>query len=612
MKKSLLAISLASLLSPVSFSYADDSADETVVVTANRFEQAESSVLASSNIITKEEIAALQVTTALDVLKTLPGVEVNTQGTKANISSLYLRGTSSKHTLVLVDGVKINSATAGGASIGLIPAFAIEQIEVIRGPRATMYGSDAIGGVINIRTIRDAGDSEHQGRIALGDDDQEQVAWRSAGQLSDSTSASLVFSDESSTGYRVNDVADVNDKHGYESQTIFGSLQHQFNDQWSLNVHAYQLDSEAEYGGQFGGPKQESITDFSTVGGSLNFENEVLRSTLQIGRSNSTASDGSASGNTAKTALMSTRHSLSLLNFFDINDNVILGFGLERDKETANRGGSNPTDYEKTKKKNKAQFLTALYSNEKVNLEAGLRNDDDSVFGSHHTWNLAFGAFLNESVQIVASTGTAFKAPTFNDVYWPGAGNPTLKPETSKTNEVGLRGYFGFAQLDIAAYETDIKDMIAWAPTGSNGNWAPSNVNNAEIEGLEIQLTLDSGLVTNTFTADFKDTEDKATGKQLIRRAKHNFSWTGVYTGDAFSLSTVANHVGERLATSGDMMGSYTVVDISAEFYATDSLTVGVRVANLFDTEYETAHASSKKYYLGEDRNWLATISYRF
>ncbi|RAH26564.1 TonB-dependent receptor plug domain-containing protein, partial [Vibrio vulnificus] len=154
MQKSLLAIAMASLLTPISYLHAQEvQTNDTVVVTANRFEQVESSVLASISVVTKAEIEQLNVTTALDILKTLPGVEVNSQGGKGQISSLFLRGTSSKHTLVLVDGVKINSATAGGAELGLIPAFAIEQIEVVRGPRAAIYGSDAIGGVIHIKTI---------------------------------------------------------------------------------------------------------------------------------------------------------------------------------------------------------------------------------------------------------------------------------------------------------------------------------------------------------------------------------------------------------------------------------------------------------------------------
>lgn len=148
MQKSALAIALASLLTPISYLHANEAQpQETVVVTANRFEQVESTVLASMSVVTKADIEKLNVTSALDVLKTLPGVEVNTQGGKGQVSSIFLRGTSSKHTLVLVDGVKINSATAGGASLGLIPAFAIEQIEVVRGPRAAIYGSDAIGGL---------------------------------------------------------------------------------------------------------------------------------------------------------------------------------------------------------------------------------------------------------------------------------------------------------------------------------------------------------------------------------------------------------------------------------------------------------------------------------
>ncbi|HDY7576275.1 TPA: TonB-dependent receptor plug domain-containing protein, partial [Vibrio vulnificus] len=201
MQKSLLAIAMASLLTPISYLHAQEvQTNDTVIVTANRFEQVESSVLASISVVTKAEIEQLNVTTALDILKTLPGVEVNSQGGKGQISSLFLRGTSSKHTLVLVDGVKINSATAGGAELGLIPAFAIEQIEVVRGPRAAIYGSDAIGGVIHIKTIPANRQTKHDANLGYGNDDHSSLAWRSSGELNDSTEASFVFSDEKSDG----------------------------------------------------------------------------------------------------------------------------------------------------------------------------------------------------------------------------------------------------------------------------------------------------------------------------------------------------------------------------------------------------------------------------
>ncbi|MEF2485530.1 TonB-dependent receptor [Vibrio mimicus] len=613
MQKSLLAITLASLLTPISYLHASEAQpQETVVVTANRFEQAESSVLASISVVTKADIEKLNVTSALDILKTLPGVEVNSQGGKGQISSIFLRGTSSKHTLVLVDGVKINSATAGGASLGLIPAFAIEQIEVVRGPRAAIYGSDAIGGVIHIKTIPDSRETKHDANLGYGNDDHSSLAWRSTGQLNDSTQASFVFSDEKSDGYRVNEVAPSSDSHGFQSQTLFGSLRHDINDAWYAQFNGYQLSSDVEYANQFSGVKNESNTDFYSVAGALNFHKDNYASQLMVSRSDNESWDGVETGTVAKTALFSSRNSVSWLNHWTVIPTLNLAAGIDYDQEHARQGGANSSNYSKTEKDNKAAYVTAQFSKDIITAEASIRYDDDSAFGDQTTWNLGFGVAPSEYVEFVASTGTGFKAPTFNDLYWPGSGNPDLKPETSKSSEVGIRSYLSFIQIEISAYRNEIEDMIDWAPTGPGGAWIPSNIDNAKIEGIEIEALFETGVIEHRVSAEWKDPRDTSDDSLLIRRARENFSWVSTYTADNFGLSAVANYVGDRKDSTGKTMDAYTVLDLSANYKLTEAITLGARVGNIFDKEYQTAHSSGGKYYLGEGRNWFATVNYRF
>ncbi|EEW09609.1 TonB-dependent receptor domain-containing protein [Vibrio mimicus] len=613
MQKSLLAITLASLLTPISYLHASEAQpQETVVVTANRFEQAESSVLASISVVTKADIEKLNVTSALDILKTLPGVEVNSQGGKGQISSIFLRGTSSKHTLVLVDGVKINSATAGGASLGLIPAFAIEQIEVVRGPRAAIYGSDAIGGVIHIKTIPDSRETKHDANLGYGNDDHSSLAWRSTGQLNDSTQASFVFSDEKSDGYRVNEVAPSSDSHGFQSQTLFGALRHDINDAWYVQFNGYQLSSDVGYANQFSGVKNESNTDFYSVAGALNFHKDNYASQLMVSRSDNESWDGVETGTVAKTALFSSRNSVSWLNHWTVIPTLNLAAGIDYDQEHARQGGANSSNYSKTEKDNKAAYVTAQFSKDIITAEASIRYDDDSAFGDQTTWNLGFGVAPSEYVEFVASTGTGFKAPTFNDLYWPGSGNPDLKPETSKSSEVGIRSYLSFIQIEISAYRNEIEDMIDWAPTGPGGAWIPSNIDNAKIEGIEIEALFETGVIEHRVSAEWKDPRDTSDDSLLIRRARENFSWVSTYTADNFGLSVVANYVGDRKDSTGKTMDAYTVLDLSANYKLTEAITLGARVGNIFDKEYQTAHSSGGKYYLGEGRNWFATVNYRF
>ncbi|MEF3023154.1 TonB-dependent receptor [Vibrio mimicus] len=613
MQKSLLAITLASLLTPISYLHASEAQpQETVVVTANRFEQAESSVLASISVVTKADIEKLNVTSALDILKTLPGVEVNSQGGKGQISSIFLRGTSSKHTLVLVDGVKINSATAGGASLGLIPAFAIEQIEVVRGPRAAIYGSDAIGGVIHIKTIPDSRETKHDANLGYGNDDHSSLAWRSTGQLNDSTQASFVFSDEKSDGYRVNEVAPSSDSHGFQSQTLFGALRHDINDAWYVQFNGYQLSSDVGYANQFSGVKNESNTDFYSVAGALNFHKDNYASQLMVSRSDNESWDGVETGTVAKTALFSSRNSVSWLNHWTVIPTLNLAAGIDYDQEHARQGGANSSNYSKTEKDNKAAYVTAQFSKDIITAEASIRYDDDSAFGDQTTWNLGFGVAPSEYVEFVASTGTGFKAPTFNDLYWPGSGNPDLKPETSKSSEVGIRSHLSFIQIEISAYRNEIEDMIDWAPTGPGGAWIPSNIDNAKIEGIEIEALFETGVIEHRVSAEWKDPRDTSDDSLLIRRARENFSWVSTYTADNFGLSAVANYVGDRKDSTGKTMDAYTVLDLSANYKLTEAITLGARVGNIFDKEYQTAHSSGGKYYLGEGRNWFATVNYRF
>lgn len=620
MNRSILAIAVASLLPHASLSHAQEaSADETMVVTANRFEQTQQSVLASTAVITREDIEVSRATTALDLLKSIPGVAINSQGTKGNVTGIYVRGTASKHALVIVDGVRINSPTAGEASIGLIPAFAIEKIEVIRGPRAAVYGSDAMGGVISISTVAD-NENKHDLLAGYGDQGQNQLGWKSSGQLSEKTSGSFVFNSEQSDGYRIYDGAPANETHGYENQTVFGNLKHQLSDKWQVSLAGYTQDSQVEYADQYtiDAPSKETEGDFYSLTGALRYSQGNVVSELQLSSTKDHNADGDEAGTTAKSTLTGYRKSVNWINTYTGFDNVVLNAGIDYSKEEAYRGGSNTTDYEQTDKDNKAAFFTALGEFGDLTTEASARHDDDSVFGGYNTWNLAVGYFLFDQFQLVASHGTAFNAPTFNDLYWPNDGNPNLKPEESKSTEIGVYGYHDLLNWSVVAYRSEFENLIEWAPTGSGmfDPWIPQNVAEAEIEGLEIGVDFSTGPVEHKIGAEWLSAVDKKTNKDLIRRPEHKFSWSPTVRFDKVDASLTVLHTGERYASNGEYLSSYTTVDLGVGVYATDNLTLGLRVNNLFDEEYQTAVTSlftgERLYYRGAERNLLATVSYQF
>jgi vitamin B12 transporter len=626
----LLCISTP-LITPIATAQDSNDVDETYtyVYSVNRFEQPKTSVLASTSTIEREEIEKLSANSALDVLKTLAGVEVNTQGTRGNSTSVYIRGTNSNQTVVLLNGVKLNSPTGGASNLGLIPAFAIEKIEVIRGPRATVYGADAIGGVISISTLPQHLETVHEATLAGGSNYYNQQGFRSSGQISESTHASFIVNNESDKGFYINTVAPEEDSFGYGNQTLFGSLTHTLSDQWLLGFNAYGNSNVVEYAGSnpttWAYEKAITTQEFYSLAGHLDYRNDQFHSSLQYNLTNDVQGSSDEAQTRAAGIISAKRHTLSWLNTYYANQNFTVNAGIDHSQEQADQGGSNSLDFAESNKTNSAIFATALSQLNALTTELGVRFDDNSAFGQHTTWSAAAGYYLPFGVELTASYGTAFRAPTFNDLYWPedpyGVGNPDLKPETSQSAELGLAGEQSLLSWQVALYKTDIQDLIDWQPVDENnqwGQWTPTNVEDATIKGVELNLGFDTGTINHAVVADYKDPKNVESGEQLVRRAKQNYSWTANYQLSNVNFALATKYTGERLDSSGDMLEAYTVVDFATRYQVTDALKLQLRVDNLFDEEYKTAYhskdaiTSEKYYYLGTERSFYAGLNYRF
>ncbi|MBM7034948.1 TonB-dependent receptor domain-containing protein [Vibrio ulleungensis] len=615
------------------FVFAQDTSDEpvelTISYTANRFEQPTASVLASVSTVTREQIETLNADSALDVLRTLSGVEVASQGTRGSTTGVFLRGTNSNQTVVLVDGVRINSPSSGAAQFGLIPAFAIEKIEVIRGPRAAVYGSDAIGGVISITTIPSNNDSVNEIALNGGSNRYNQQAWRTVGQISDKTSGSFVVNNESDAGYNSNQAGPDDEEYGYSTQSLFGNLNHQFNEQWSAAFNGYTANNTAEFWGYdpntFTNVKDETTQQFYSVAGSVAFKQNNYRSVVQYNLTNDELGTRDVEKTRAEAIISAKRHTVSWINTVLPTDYLTLNVGLDFYKEYADQSGANDANFANNKKDNAAIFATSLLDFGDTILELSARYDDNSAFGDHLTWNAAAGYYLTDSIQLTAGAGTAFKAPTFNDLYWPedpyGVGNPDLKPETSISGEIGIRGQHDKFDWSLAAYSSTIEDLIEWMPVDDAnpfGQWTPTNVSEAEIKGIELEVAFDTGPVEHQLVGDWKDTENVTTGEQLIRRAKQNYKWVGTYRIGALSTTLDTQYVGERLDASGDMMDAYTLVNLAAIYQFTDNFKANVKINNLLDKDYETSYYGSdfvtgeKFYYVGPERSFYAGLNYKF
>ncbi len=615
MNKSLLAVAVASLCSYTSFSYAQEAtADETVVVTANRFGQSQASVLNATTVVSRQEIENYQSNSLLEVLRRVPGVEIAQNGGRGHNASIFIRGTNSSHVLVLVDGVRIDSA-AGGVAINRFPVGLVERLEVIRGSGAAIYGSDAIGGVINIITRTHRGDSLKQVNAGVGSNASRQGSVVVKNDTSYSGHLQLAAGFENTDGY---DIKESNSgiEYGYDSQNLMGGYEHQFNENWLGYVSASWLNSDVEYDSS--GVKH-GYSDNQSFTGQLNYQAEQLKSLYSINYQktenlNYSQSEGK---DNASTQAEITLTQLQWANLYQVNEYVELGGGIDgRREELADNALS--YGYAHSLAGESRDTFGAFVSGELIVsdwvLEANVRHDKHDEYDEYTTWSVATGYQIDSNYRVRASYGTAFKAPTYTNL----STSPDLQPEKSKNIELGIDATYSFARVSFSAYDNKVDNLITWY-SDSNGSicdvvsYGGCSLNtDAHIKGLELEVNFDTGPINHTIVAEFKDHKDD-NGIQLARRAKENYKWiSSVQVGD-FDIDATYTYTGKRLnlptpqPTEDDYISPTNLWDVSVGYWVSDALVIRGRVENLFNEQYETALN-----YKAPERSYYLNTSYQF
>ncbi|MCR9301600.1 TonB-dependent receptor [Vibrio fluvialis] len=607
MNKSLLAVAVASLLPYASFSFAQDtSADETVVVTANRFEQKQASVLSATTVISRQEIEQYQANSLTEVLRRVPGVEIAQNGGRGHNASVFMRGTNSDHVLVLVDGVRIDSA-AGGVAINHFPLGLVERLEVIRGPGAAMYGSDAVGGVINIITRSHRGNNLKQVTAGIGSNQTRKGDVVAKADVNEQGHLQLAAGFEKTDGYDIKSTQTGVD-YGYESQNLMGGYEHRFNDNWLGYVSASWFDSDVEYNSS--GSVYHGFSDNQSFTGQLNYEGAKLKSLVTLNYQQTENLDYSQSEGKDNA---STRANIDLTqiqwaNIYQLNEYVELGGGVDGRRESL---GDDALSYGSAHSlAGESRDTKGIFGSGKLTisdwvLEANVRHDKHDKYDEHTTWSVAAGYQLGKYHRVRASYGTAYKAPSYSDLTT----TPDLEAEESRNIEVGVSGDYSFARWNISAYDNKVDNLIIWYE-GSSG-WYSDNVD-ARIKGLEMDVNFDTGPINHTLVAEFKDHEDD-NGVQLARRAKQNYKWiTSAQFGDV-EVNTTYTFTGKRLdlpkteATDEDYIPATNLWDVSVGYWVSDAFVVHTRVENLFNEQYETAVG-----YRSPERAYYLNASYQF
>ncbi|MBL0547129.1 TonB-dependent receptor [Aeromonas jandaei] len=586
----------------------------TMVVTATRVAQPASSVLAPVNVVTRDEIDRLQAQTVTDVVKTLPGVEVVSNGGRGQMSSLRVRGGTSSQTLVLVDGVRSASLTAGMTELNNLPLNQVERIEYIRGPRATIYGSDAIGGVINIITRPDKGTNQHKFNIGAGSHQQRQAAFSSASQVGEAGQLKVAGGFDDEEGYNVHPLPGINDgdRHGHQGYNAMLDYQQALGSNWDLFGTTRWFRNIAQYDNSYvAHQRNETWSENQSYQLGSRYHNERYLSELRGAFSKQDAYDypDSSGRDQARDRLYTRQYSLNWVNSLKLNELWTLGGGADWQRDMLDdrsRSSGSPYPAGAKERDNTGVYALAQFDNQTWQGELSGRSDDNEQYGRHNTWQTGAGWRFAEDYRLSARYGTGFRAPSFNDLYYPGLGNPDLKPEESKSSELMLDGQTAGVEWRMTGYRNDLEQMIQWAPNG-NGGSSPQNVGKARIEGVELEGEFDTGWLSHRVSAEYKDPKDKVTDKQLQLISRKGAKWITQAQWQQFDGSLSWIYQGERYGNVANTteQGGYSLWNLAVGYKVTPALKVSGKINNLLDKHYQTAVG-----YPADERAYYVTMDY--
>ena len=613
--------SLMTALSVTAFSgWAQDSNSDTLVVTANRFQQPVNTVLAPTDVVTRDDIQRWQSKDLNDVMRRLPGVDISQTGGMGNSASLYVRGTEGRHVLVLIDGVPMARAgISNGIDIGQIPVSLVQRVEYIRGPRSAVYGSGAIGGVVNIITMSD--NERAQINAGVGTDGYQTYDGAVNKRFGD-TVVTAAGAYQTTNGFNVqpnSPYSGDSDRDGYRNKLFLGGVQHKFDDNFSGFFRGYGYTANSDYDqGSYGyaGGNDESQSYNQSWDTGLRYTSGIYSSQLianyQRLKNYNYSNDLGRYAGEATLDDMEQRY-IQWGNNVEVGHGAISG-GVDWKQEKLT--SSSTTLADTYKRDTTGLYLTGQQQIDAVTLEASGREDHDEQFGWHGTWQTAAGWEFVEGYRATLSYGTGFLAPSlgqqfgatrFASAYGPGiAANPDLKPEESKQWETGIEGLTGPLDWRLSAYRYEIQNLIDY----KNNQYI--NVKSATIKGLEWTGSVTTGPVDHHLTLQYVDPRDDQTDKVLYRRAKQQVKYE--LTGQIADLgwNVMYQYLGERYDNDYDngrdvKMGGVSLWDIGLSYPITSHLTVRGKIANLFDKDYETVYG-----YQTAGREYTLSGSYTF
>jgi vitamin B12 transporter len=582
----------------------------TVVITATRTPELADQSLSAVAVIDSREIARRQALSLQELFQGEAGIQINNNGGLGKVSSVYLRGTEAEEVLVLVDGIRMGSVSLGTTAFQYVPVDQIDHIEIVRGPRSSVYGSEAIGGVIQIFTRGPADGFRSEASAARGSHSTQSYTGALAGKaegLGYSVAASYLDSDgypncrgipypPGGGCYVLDPTPD-----GYHNASGSARLRYDLTDEADVEASVLHAQGGTRYAGLVSN-HEDFIQQAVTVGGHWS-PVAALKLTVLAGRSRDEAQESLNLAITPGTRFDTTRDNASVQADWHLAARQLLSLGSDYLRDQL----SSDTPFPVTSRRIVGVFGIYQGAIGREQWSVSARHDKNQQFGERSTGSLAWGHRFDGGLKLMASYGSAFRAPSFDDLYFPGFGNPALRAETSRTAEVGIDQRLAAGTWSLHAFETRVHDLI-----GFDANFVAANTDEARIRGIEAQDAGTLGAWHATLTAGWLDPRNRTRGSPnydnlLPGRARATAHFELAHESRQLRIAGRVNVAGPRfndLANTAPL-GGYGTVDLLVEWRPTHHWSVQGKAANLTDRRYELT-----LYYPQDRRNYLLSIRY--
>ena len=582
----LTLIVLSSLaISPLTFAQTTSQVEQ-LVITASRTPQSLGSTLAAVSIITRDEIEAAGTATLAELLQRKAGVEIRATGGAGQPAGVSMRGANSQHTLLLVDGLRSGSSTTGSPAFENIPLDMIERIEVVKGPLSGLYGSDAIGGVIQIFT-RNLGRPRLQASVGFGTDSAFAV---SAGFTAVENKTSVTLN----AGYRQLRARSATnadapsfifnpDRDPYKNANASFNISQTLWQGETISFKAWESRGTAHFDN---GPIDDARNRQTLSGIGVSSENQIMNdwtSRLNLGQT----TDDIRIASSFPASFKTEQNQAVWINEFK-SDRGSSTVGAEWREEAV----QSTANYDRSKRRTSSIFtgyLERFGESGEQQLDFSLRHDEERQFGRRNTGSVAYGVYLVPALLVYARVGSAFRAPSFNELYFPDFSNPNLKPERSEQTEFGTRWNSTFMRASLVRFDNRIEDLIA----PDFISFTPVNIRNARIKGWELSGdTLLAGFGIKASLTSQRPI-DTVTGRQLRSRAKLFGSLSVARAIGQWQLGGDVAASGRRfdstIEDAGSRMSGYAVMNARVAYQVNKLWAIELSAQNIADRQYELA-----------------------